>query len=357
MMSQIAYNRRHCFGRLCLSLILVMGLALAGCSDDPSSSSDIPEASSINIKLQLPEQATALDRAQVTVKSLDQPLLLPIVVEWLVIGGVVEGRIDLVPVGLNRVTIELFDGLALTHRGESQVRVLMGVANEAPVTLTTVGDRIDNDVIYLHFDHQHGCIDSLIYRMGSGQELLDQQTNTRLGHYGFGSIWNAEQGTILTRFDVADDSAVVEYVNALSYGLKTLIIRWSAGSGLEVDVFVTVPLGRAYTVGSSWEPGGDKDANGVDSIGYWRTDGTGDAFALTYPTDTTLDHSGEYSRLAFSDSEYDEVFGFRFDPPRDVSVTEGTELTGPVINLTTGVHRLEFAAKDRQAYLIWSVGD
>lgn len=335
--------------------MLALLVLCSGCSDRVT---DTDRPAELTLALELPKGASTAQVTSGTARFVSDlfPLDSTLQTELVISGGAYEGRLEDVPFGPGELTVNLFDesGL-LMYRGSSRAVVIPGRINEVTVPLQGPPESIDNPIVYLHFDHDHGAIDSITFKLGSNRDLLSQDNNIELAQYGLGGIVGQESGTVLRRFDVGTNSAVVEYANESQYGGKIFNIRWGITIGLEIDIEYSIATGRQAGIGYSWLPGGDADQQRDSLIVY---DGAGrlNAFLYTYPDQGADLFSGQALAVGMLDSEYDVVFGFRFESTRNLSCRQNGSADGPYTTLAPGNHTVSFAVKSRLGFVIWTVG-
>lgn len=343
--------------RLAVSLIATITMFAGGCSQR-ATDADADSTSDMRMTLQLPKGASVQQVTSGTARFVSD--LLPfdssMVAELTISDGAFEGRLDRLPGGTGTLTVNLFDATGmLAFQGTRRLLVIPGMVNEVTVPLAVTPQTIDNPIVYLHFDHDLGAIDSLIFRPGSNADLLHQDNNTELGQYGLGGVIGNEGGTILSRFEIGSNSAIVEYANEQGYGSKTFSIRWGLTIGLEIDMEYNITSDRQVGVGCSWLPGGDADLQ-RDSLVIYDGAGRLDAFQYTYGGQTLDLYTGPAAAVGMLDQGHDIIFGFRFTPSRNVICRQSNSADGPYLSFGPGTHSLSFAIKSELGFAIWSVG-
>jgi len=215
---------------------------------------------------------------------------------------------------------------------------------------------IDNDDVFLAFDHGRGEIDAITYKHGSNQDLLDQTWNNGIGHLlGLGLSDSHETGSIVTSYDVQGDYAYFVYTNT-EYGTKTLYVTWSETGGIEgywTYYFESSDENRKES--ALWEPGGNNDGN--DSVRVLKADGSDETFHYTYPGGyTTLWEGGAYGTEMW-DGDYDERIGYRLECVLETRIANGASVDGPDHFMdSAGTYILYFAVKTSTAFDNWFAG-
>jgi hypothetical protein len=214
-------------------------------------------------------------------------------------------------------------------------------------------DLIDNSVMRIHFDHSGGSIDGITYKLGSNQELLNQDWNTWAGR-GLGRIY-LEEGTLCRYWEIGSDSAYFEYENP-TYGSKSLLLRWGTDLGFEMITTLQLTTWDTLRFEAAWQPGGD-DEPPYDSVRIITPD-SAIVFEVPYPGGSTQYF---YEGLALAvgnwDGRYDEVFGFRYIPERNVRCGSGICLDCPWLDVAgPDTITLEFAIKDSASFWSWAAG-
>jgi len=206
-----------------MALLVLVG----GCSEHATDPQPIGNLV-FNLKPAEPLAAGAASRAQATIIPLTASDAEPVILELSIAEGIVEGHADAIPNGRTLIIVEVWDESgALILQGREIMLVAPGITRQIEISLDPPPERIDNDIVYLHFDHAHACIDSLTLKTGSNLDLLDQTSNTELSQYGLGGLAYLEDHTQLVSFQNYGDSVVLSYANAAAYGTKTFHLRWS----------------------------------------------------------------------------------------------------------------------------------
>jgi len=346
------------FSRIAVAVALLSALLTAGCSER-SVNSDSSGGVTLRLKTSTPVQLQAIARAEATI--IPQPLgdHDPVVIELSISDGTVEGSASDIPAGRVLVMIDLWDESgALVWHGETTTTITPIITNDVEVSLGPPPERIDNEIVYLHFDHAHGAIDSLVFKAGAGVDLLDQAMNAETVRYGLGGLARLEDNTRLRGFVNYGDSLVVTYENLAAYGNKTFVLRWSEFIGFEMDMHFYIAESLLVSVGCWWSPGGDNDEfSDADSMAVRTDSSAGEVYRVRYDTSYSSVYEGPALSLAWWDGIADEVFGFRLEQLKFVSCYHGSGALGPVIGLEIGSHTISFAIKeDREAFAIWAIG-
>jgi hypothetical protein len=207
---------------------------------------------------------------------------------------------------------------------------------------------IDNSIVHIHFNHDEGRIDTLIFKLGSNRDLLDQYWDNA-NHCGLGRV-RGETGTTLTNYSISSDSAIFEYQNA-SYGTKRFKLSWSSAKGLEMEMVFNLSVASSVDEGATWEPGGDNDGN--DYIKVRKADLTETTFHYTYPGPSTGIWDGQALGTGTWDADYDEVFGYKYSPALRTTFSNGLSADGPFHYLSSGTYTLKFAVKKVSDFWTW----
>ncbi len=343
--------------RLAVFLIATITMLAGGCSQH-ATDPDADHSSDMRMILQLPKGASVEQVTSGTARFISDlfPIDSSMVAELSVADGAFQGRLERVPGGPGVLTVNLFDETGmLVYRGARRLVVIPGVLNEVTVSVEKTPDAIDNEMVYLHFDHDRGAIDSLVFKPGSNADLLHQDNNMELGQYGLGGVIGREIGTSLRRFDLSGGSAIIEYANEQEYGDKIFRIRWGLAIGLEIDIEYNVTSDRQISTGCSWLPGGDADTLG-DSLVIYDAAGRLVAFPYTYPGQSLDLYSGQAAAVGMLDQDHEVIFGFRLRPSRDVICRQSISADGPYVSFGPGTHSISFAIKNELGFAIWSVG-
>ena len=347
-----------------ISMALLLTVILTGCSDkgvDPADNA----SGFVSLKLTSPDAVQAAQYVIITIIPLDRPNAPPIPPDTIVLGAnslSFRHEIPGVPAGRTQVIVEILDeNYGLLRSGETIVMVIADMRSRAEVTLTEPTDVIDNDVVHIHFDRAHACIDSLIYRQGSNVNLIDDARNDADNMYGLGGLKGLEGNVRLSRFQVGPSSATVAYT--ASYGTKTLRLRWSRASGLEIDIELNLHVDLPVWIGNAWKPGGDLENDGSDWFGAWA-DLPGKDSAFWRPLDTPSTYADRVFAAGLAegnpDSVIGEVIGYRYLPGSSLIEFDynDTSIVGPLVLLgSAGRHVIEFAAKRDSAFVIWLSAD
>lgn len=343
--------------RLAVFLIATITMFAGGCSQH-ATDPDADHSSDMRMILQLPKGASVEQVTSGTARFVSdlRPFDSSMVTELTIANGAFEDSLYRVPGGTGTLTVNLFDETGmLAFQGTRRLLVIPGIVNEVTVPLAVTPQAIDNPMVYLHFDHDRGAIDSLVFRLGSNADLLHQDNNTELGQYGLGGVIGRESGTVLSRFEIGSNSAIVKYINEQGYGSKTFSIRWGLTIGLEIDMEYNITSDRQVDIGCSWLPGGDADLQ-RDSLVIYDGAGRLDAFQYTYIGQTLDLYTGSAAAVGMLDLGHDVIFGFRFTPSRIVICRQSSSADGPYVSFGPGTHSLSFAIKSRLGFAIWSVG-
>ncbi|MBL1214954.1 MAG: T9SS type A sorting domain-containing protein [Ignavibacteriae bacterium] len=209
-------------------------------------------------------------------------------------------------------------------------------------------DFIDNSIVSIHFDHANGMIDSLRFKDGSNQELLDQSWNIT-NKRGLGRLGNSDNNNCsVDEFTLYPDSATVIYTNPI-YGSKTFKLRWSSSFGFEMDMYFD--LTSQQLEGATWEPGGNNDGN--DTLCVIKPDLSREKFPYAYPGGhTNLYDSVAYGALAW-DGDYDEIYGYVYENIHDMSASNGVSADGPFQTIPVGTDVIHFAVKNNSNMEQW----
>ncbi|HWR82695.1 MAG TPA: FlgD immunoglobulin-like domain containing protein [Candidatus Deferrimicrobium sp.] len=212
---------------------------------------------------------------------------------------------------------------------------------------------VDNEVVRIHFEHSLGMIDSLTFKLGSNQELLDQYWDNTNGR-GLGRI-HYESGTVCTSWSLGADSAVFHYSNTM-YGSKTLFLRWGLDIGFEMSTEYQIEKGGTFSAGALWEPGGD-NWTPYDSLAV-KDPGTGwFKMMIHYPGGYRPLHYGSAIGACVWDSRYDEILGYWYFPERYIECGTGLSMDGPFYELVgPDTITVGFAVKDSLSFWQWAEG-
>ena len=332
-------------------------MTVLGCSDHGTESSESGQLT-LSLKPYDSRLIEAIDSAQATIVSITVSDAEAMILDLTINGPFVEGSATGVPVGEVLVIIEIWDENGnLIMQGTHTVMVAPLIISEVEISLGPPPDRIDNDVVYLHFDHAHGCIDSLTLKSGTGLDLLDQAGNTEMSQYGLGGLANLEQSTKLESYRDYGDSIVIEYSNAVAYGEKTFHLTWAALRGFERAMEFQITESLLVSLGNSWSPGGDNVVGDGDSLAVRTSRLDADIYPVRYDTTLTELHSGLALSVAWFVADQEEVLGYRFPTLRNVTCNHGSRAEGPLVGLSDGYHRIDFAVKNgREAFVVWALG-
>jgi len=331
---------------------------ISGCSDR-AVDSDSSGGTVLHLKATSPIQLQAISRAEATIIPQPPDGHEPIVIVLTIAYGYVLGSAEGVPAGPVLILVDLWDEFgALIWHGETTTLITPVITNDIEVSLDTPPVRIDNDYIYLHFDHAHGAIDSLVFKAGAGVDLLDQVMNAETVRYGLGGLARLEDNTTLLGFANYGDSAVISYGNPAAYGSKSFRLRWSEFIGFEMDMQFSIEESLLVELGNWWSPGGDNYAPmDGDSMAVRTDSAAAEVFPVRYDTSSAELYAGPALSIAWWDGITAEVFGYRLNLLTFVNCRHGAGALGPLIGLSDGEHSLSFAIKeDREAFAIWAVG-
>jgi hypothetical protein len=207
---------------------------------------------------------------------------------------------------------------------------------------------IINSEIELVFDHYLGCIEELIFKLGSNTNVVDVYWNYKNGS-GPGRLLN-ESGSKLVTCNVTANTATLEYVNSALYGKKTLTMKWGT-TGLMVNVTVS-NLKSANQEGGVWKPGGVNDA--FDWVRVFKADKTTEDFKLIYPGNYQAIWKGAALGIALFDDNFDEAFGYKYPPGRTVWIGHGMSVDGPHQSFpAAGTYTFSFAIMHKADLLTW----
>ena len=349
-----------------LGALLIAAVSLTRCSDRSVDSAG-PTGGTISLKLTPGDALQGAHYVIVTLIPLDRPNASPIPPDTIVLGAnslSFRHESPGIPAGRVRVIVEILDeNYGLLRSGEVIVMVIADTRNQAEVALSQPGNVISNDVVYIHFDHAHACIDSLIYRQGSNANLIDNTVNESDSFYGLGGLNGREGNAVLNRFQVGPASATVAYTAA--YGTKTLHLRWSRAGGVEIDIELDSLRGDLpIQIGNAWKPGGDLENDGSDWFGAWANNSTTEDSGFWRPLNAPWQYSYEVFAAGLAEGRPDsvagEIIGYRFLPGSDLMEFryDGTSIVGPLVSLfSAGHHVIEFAAKRDSAFVIWLAAD
>ncbi|MCD4746385.1 MAG: T9SS type A sorting domain-containing protein [Bacteroidales bacterium] len=218
----------------------------------------------------------------------------------------------------------------------------------------SIPEVIDNELIYIHFVHEEGRIDEIIYKNGSNEQLLDIGWNNNHNR-GLGRIKD-EFGTTCTDWVVNDSSAEFHYQNS-SYGDKSFSLSWGQDIGFEMSInfHLNVP-GESFYFGELWEPGGD-NGTPYDSVGILEPDLEIIKLIIPYTVGYQEFYNDTCMGIGIWDSRFNEVFGYRFFPKYNISVGSGLSLDGPYMEIESPNEiYFEFAIKDSISFWAWVHG-
>jgi hypothetical protein len=343
-----------------MSQLAVVAMALlillAGCSERATDSQS-PGTITFNLKPSDGQDLDAVTRARATIVSLSNPDAAPVTIELTIEGNVVSGHIDGIPSGWTRIIIEVWDEFGtLIMQGTRDILVTPIVTQDVDVSLDSPQDRIDNDIVALHFDHAHGCIDSLRLKTGTNLDLLDQTANITTAVYGLGGLFRIDNQTQLVSYLDYGDSVVLSYANA-AYGTKTFHLTWSAANDFEINMEFFVVETLLVTLGNSWSPGGDNVIGDGDSLAIRIASAEADIYPVRYDTTEAELYAGSALSVAWFTADQEEVLGYRFPTLRQIRCHDGSRAEGPVVDLIDGYHQIDFAVKrSRMAFVVWAVG-
>jgi hypothetical protein len=136
-------------------------------------------------------------------------------------------------------------------------------------------------------------------------------------------------------------------------------------NGIEIDIHYDLMLlaGATDSVGCAWSPNGGVSANGSFWFGFWLDDGSEDLSVGWHPLIGDIEDNNlrVFATGLGAGNPVDsagiegEVIGFRFWPQSEIVDFRniGTPMLGPVFDLDSGQHVVEFAAKRDTAFAVW----
>lgn len=208
---------------------------------------------------------------------------------------------------------------------------------------------IDNDVVYISFDHDWGCIDAIRWKTGSNQELLDQYWLGPMNS-GLGRI-RGLAGCTVEEVDVDTDNARIVYSHPTA-GTREFLISWAESTGVGIDIMYSDVPDMPLVEGGVWEPGGNNDGNDrfrvLDGEFNWQE------MAFTYPGPSTSLFNDSAWIAGFWDEDYDEIAGYFVDNATGLSIGNGASADGPFWRLPQGESTLHFAVKTTDGFWDWA---